>query len=349
MVDVAGNNTTKAVLETEGPTGTYSGRIETIGDHDWIRVTLTQGITYNIFLSLQDVGTPEGDSELNLRDATGALVPGGNDDDDGAGLNSFLSYIPPATGTYYIEVFKHGDNARGAYGVLMTFSPATNVFLDFTHDTPTPGAGERIAGGAGDDLIDLTTTGLGLDALGEQGNDRLVGNAVANLLSGGLGNDQLLGGQGDDTMFGDADDDFLAGEGGADKLLGGDGMDDLDGGADNDRLIGGGDIDRLSGGTGGDFFIFKSVTDSGRGADRDQILDFSHAEGDKIDLSIIDANTHRGGNQKFAFIGAKAFGDHEGQLRFKGGVLAGDVNGDGRADFEIHVNAASLLKADFTL
>ena len=164
MVDVAGNKTTKAVLETEGHTGTYSGRIETIGDHDWIRVTLVQGITYNIFVSLQEVGSPEGDSELNLRDATGAVVVGGNDDDDGAGLNSFLSYIPPATGTYYIEVFEHGDDKRGTYGVLMTVNPATNVFLDFTHDTPIPGAfNERIAGGAGDDTIDLTTNGF--DAL----------------------------------------------------------------------------------------------------------------------------------------------------------------------------------------
>lgn len=274
----------------------------------------------------------------------------GNDDDDGAGLNSFLSYIPPTTGTYYIEVFEHGDNARGAYSVLMTVSPATNVFLDFTHDTPTPGASERIAGGAGDDTIDLTTNGF--DALGEQGNDDLIGNATANLLSGGLGNDHLLGGLGADTMFGDAGDDILFGESGADKMLGGDGFDNLHGGAENDRLIGGGDLDLLEGGTGGDLFIFKSVKDSVKGTDRDQILDFSHAEGDKIDLSIIDANTHKGGDQKFAFIGKHAFGHHEGELRFEGGVLAGDVNGNGKADFEIHVTLVDvtlLIKSDFVL
>ena len=135
-------------------------------------------------------------------------------------------------------------------------------------------------------------------------------------------------------------------------MLGGDGLDNLDGGTENDRLIGGADTDILRGGAGGDFFVFKSVTDSVRGTLRDQILDFSHAEGDKIDLSIIDANTHRGGNQKFAFIGKHAFGHHEGQLKFKGGVLSGDVNGDGRADFEIQVSlidVTKLIKADFVL
>jgi len=40
---------------------------------------------------------------------------------------------------------------------------------------------------------------------------------------------------------------------------------------------------------------------------------------------------------------------HEGELRYKGHVLSGDANDDGRADFEIHVNAASLIKADLIL
>jgi hypothetical protein len=55
------------------------------------------------------------------------------------------------------------------------------------------------------------------------------------------------------------------------------------------------------------------------------------------------------GNQKFTFIGAAAFHRIDGELRYSNHVLQGDVNGDGRADFEIFVNAASLLKSDFFL
>ena len=39
MVDVPNNTTTTAVLETATGlilTGSYSGRLETAGDHDWI-------------------------------------------------------------------------------------------------------------------------------------------------------------------------------------------------------------------------------------------------------------------------------------------------------------------------
>ncbi len=39
----------------------------------------------------------------------------------------------------------------------------------------------------------------------------------------------------------------------------------------------------------------------------DTIWDFSHAQGDRIDLSAIDANSSVGGNQAFTFIGAANF------------------------------------------
>jgi hypothetical protein len=38
-----------------------------------------------------------------------------------------------------------------------------------------------------------------------------------------------------------------------------------------------------------------------------------------------------------------------GELRCAGGIIQGDVNGDGHADFEIHVNLATLQKTDFML
>jgi serralysin len=60
------------------------------------------------------------------------------------------------------------------------------------------------------------------------------------------------------------------------------------------------------------------------------------------------------GIQAFHFIGSQAFHSHGsthvyGELRYANHILQGDVNGDGKADFEVHVNAASLATGDFVL
>ena len=60
------------------------------------------------------------------------------------------------------------------------------------------------------------------------GNDRLTGNAVANILEGGAGDDLIDGGAGDDTLRGAA---------GKDTLTGGAGADTMEGGADDDTYF----------------------------------------------------------------------------------------------------------------
>jgi Ca2+-binding RTX toxin-like protein len=496
MVDVPNNTTTTAVLETttDNFVGTYSGRLETVGDHDWIRVSLEAGTAYEFFLSFQGTGSTSGDSVLTLRNSTGAILDVNNDAAPGD-QNSFLTYTPPATGTYYIDVGEFGNNDRGAYSVLMMKSVGINVFLTGADESHTASFGQKIAGGAGDDIIDLGASGF--VALGEQGDDTLFAISTVNddLVSGGLGNDFLAGGPGDDFMFGDAGDDTLFGGLNNDQMFGGDGFDDLFGEDGNDHLSGGADDDVLSGGLGadtmrggmgadkldggndndtfviagseglGDIFIgglgidklqvtgaaavtlagfnaatssieqwqgngkgvvgtsatnifnfaaltaksgltsvdggagndtitgskfadtlignagndtlngglgndtltgglgkdtltggankdifdFNTLKDSVKGVLRDKILDFSHGQGDRIDLSTIDAKTHVGGNQGFHFIGTHAFAHHDGELRCAGGIIQGDVNGDGKADFEIHVNLATLIATDFVL
>jgi Ca2+-binding RTX toxin-like protein len=120
------------------------------------------------------------------------------------------------------------------------------------------------------------------------------------------------------------------------------------GGGGDDILTGGKGHDDLTGDLGLDTFDFNKIKESPKGAARDVIHDFNHAEGDVIDLSTIDANALKQGNQAFHFIKAGAFHHNAGELRFAHGVLQGDVNGDGNADFEIGVaNAAHLLKSDF--
>jgi hypothetical protein len=81
------------------------------------------------------------------------------------------------------------------------------------------------------------------------------------------------------------------------------------------------------------------------------IADF-HSGQDRIDLRGIDANATRKGNQAFTWAGADGpflhpkesaaflkagFTGQAGQLRYAHGLLMGDTDGDGRADFQIKI------------
>jgi Ca2+-binding RTX toxin-like protein len=184
--------------------------------------------------------------------------------------------------------------------------------------------------------------------LGGAGNDRLLGGIGNDVLIGGAGNDRLDGGAGNDTVSGDAGDDQLLGGHGFDRLNGGIGIDTLNGGTGNDRLTGGLGRDALTGGDGSDVFAFNRLAESLRGPSHDTVT-FVRSDGDKIDLSAIDADTDATpGNQAFRFIGAAAFAGVDGQLRFAGGLLQGDTNGDRVADIEVRIIGA-LTGADVIL
>lgn len=86
----------------------------------------------------------------------------------------------------------------------------------------------------------------------------------------------------------------------------------------------------------------------------DIITDFSTRQGDVIDLSGIDANTGTRADQDFDLIGAAAFSGTAGELRVwssKGHTfVAGDVSGDGIADFRLTVDGTyRLADTDFLL
>jgi serralysin len=153
--------------------------------------------------------------------------------------------------------------------------------------------------------------------------------------------DDVIGDSGANKLWGMNGRDIVDGRGGNDTLYGGNGSDDLYGGSGNDRLIGNKNNDHLQGDSGADRFIFLKLSDSVVGANRDVIWDFSHSQSDKIDVSAID---------DFDFIGSKAFSDTAGELRFKNHILAGDTDGDGKADFEIRVvDVSTLHNNDFIL
>ena len=181
----------------------------------------------------------------------------------------------------------------------------------------------------GDDIVQTYNIAETINALG--GDDLINALGGNDVVRGGAGLDRILGGLGNDQLFGEAGEDLLKGEDGDDLLVGGLGR------------------DVQIGGTGRDTFDFNAVAES-RGINRDVILGFSRAEDDRIDLRTIDAETG-GGNQAFHLIGNAAFTGDKGELRFAGGVVQGDTNGDGVANFEIKVTGlgGGAVVGDFFL
>lgn len=156
-------------------------------------------------------------------------------------------------------------------------------------------------------------------------------------------------------MNGGAGNDRLEGQNGSDKLHGGIGNDSMFGGEGRDTLEGGAGADKHAGGVGADNFLFRTIGESTVGASgQDRIYDFKRSEGDNISLAAIDAKTATSANDKFAFINDDAFHKKAGELRAytKNGdtVVAGDVTGDGKADFAIVLEGALTLRSsDFIL
>jgi Ca2+-binding RTX toxin-like protein len=315
------------------------------------------------------------DDVLKLRSGGGGILSGGAGDDTLKGAGS-------------VAILHQGDIFDGGSGfdmVLVNDSDGSWVDLQI-------GIGLGGFGVLNDTFISIegltgSTTAdrlLGNDAdnifYGAEGRDILSGRNGADILSGGYAGDQLDGGSGSDIASyytsisavavnlttgtasgGDAQGDTLTSiEGlsgsnlGNDSLAGNAGANALQGWGGDDALTGAGGKDTLIGGAGADRFIYGSVAESATGVDADVIVDFSHGQGDRIDLSVIDANTGVAGNQAFSFIGTAAYTGVAGQLRFLSDgavtVIGGDVNGDGVSDFNIRLTGAiGLVAADFVL
>jgi Ca2+-binding RTX toxin-like protein len=212
---------------------------------------------------------------------------------------------------------------------------------------------DYLVGGRGHDDLDGDD---GYDYIrGDSGSDDISGGGNDDSLNGGGGSDDMTGGRGDDSMNGGSGRDDLSGGGDDDRLNGGNGDDRLNGGSGSDHIRGGSGRDALAGAEGSDRFTFDDGDFSGAtGSAGDHILDFTHDEGDLIDLSLVDANTTLDGDQAFTFIGSDAFSKTAGELRFQQGdnfsFLYGDQNGDGTADFAIRFDdSATVVTTDLIL
>lgn len=232
------------------------------------------------------------------------------------------------------------DGGAGLDTVDYARSPAA-VRIDLNRGLAI-GAGSDVFGFAGDDQASGDTL-LGIERLrGSDQGDWLGGGGFDDTLWGGLGGDLLLGRGGHDLLLGEAGADTLRGGGGRDTLLGGDGADQLEGGGRADRLEGGLGNDTLLGGTAADVFVFGVIEDT-----EDLILDFSRAEGDRIDLTGL-ARSSAG----FAFLGARGFSGLGGEVRAEYGLdrttVLVDVDAGGAPELVfVLAGAIALEQTDF--
>jgi len=227
-----------------------------------------------------------------------------------------------------------------------------------------------------------------LSGTGNNSANSILGNIGDNVLNGGRGDDTVEGGAGDDRLIGgrgtdtlsyasatggvvvslalktaqdthaagiDTVSDFenLLGSSHDDRLTGNSRANALFGGKGDDTLTGGRGQDALTGGRGGDIFVF-AAGDSSASADRaDHITDFRRFEGDKIDLSGIDA-VEGGADDAFTFIGRGAFSGTAGELRYYvndgATYAAADTDGDRVAELVVRLDRSLALQAgDFVL
>jgi Ca2+-binding RTX toxin-like protein len=203
--------------------GSSTGHLESAGDRDWFRVTLTAGVTYVFDLR----GAPSNSGTLSnpylyLYNSAGNLIT--FDDDGGSSYDSQITYSATASGTYYLGAATYNDAASGTYRLsvgmtdpILNGDGSDNIFI-------ATAARETFRGFGGADTVSYadqpgslgvtvsllkpkSNTGFAAgdtydsieNLIGTSRNDRLTGNAGDNILDGGGGADQLNGDAGFDT------------------------------------------------------------------------------------------------------------------------------------------------------
>ncbi len=143
--------------------GLSTGNIETGGDADWFKVSLTVGTTYQFELlgAKSGGGTLGGTAESNLSlfmlDANGASG-GSSARTNSAVGDPVLTVTPLASGTYYLQVFNNSfpSNVTGTYPLRASLPEFQRNFIAGTagNDILTATSWEDvIAGGAGVDVV----------------------------------------------------------------------------------------------------------------------------------------------------------------------------------------------------
>jgi Ca2+-binding RTX toxin-like protein len=248
------------------------------------------------------------------------------------------------TGAAVASVLFEGDDT-------LTGSSKDDILRGYAGKDVLDGAGgaDNLYGGDGDDTYIVDDPGDVVMELKNQGID-IVKASVDFTLSAFVESLTLTGSD-DLSGTGNTLANKITGNSGANLLQGLGGADAINGGKGDDSIYGGTGLDGLTGGKGADSFFFE-LGDTGAGKKTaDTITDFHAAEGDRIELHAIDADTGSKGNQDFTFIGSAAFHHKAGELRFdktsSDTWIYGDTNGDGKADLAIHLDHGIAMKADY--
>ncbi|KGM31817.1 calcium-binding protein [Inquilinus limosus] len=293
----------------------------------------------------------------------------------GGGGRDFITYSNSTAG---VSINLETGVFTGGFAAGDTFLDHIEMVTGSNYaDTLTGSDGaEQLSGGLGDDVI---MGGLGADQILGSGDidfasyaDSAVGvniNLATNVATGGTAEgdtflDRIEG------IIGSAFDDVIVGKDwgpyltdGGDILRGGDGNDALfanrgwsnrlEGDAGDDTLTGGAGGCSFVGGSGADRFVMDAAyeTDPGSLSNGSTILDFSAAQGDKIDIGALTGT--------ILFIGTAAFTGVAGQVRYEYVAandhtrVSVDGDGDGVADLDdwgiVLTGNVTLTADDFVL
>ena len=252
-------------------------------------------------------------------------------------------------------------SGNGLNNVLTGSSGVDTLYGLDGNDTLNGGSGgaDILNGGLGDDTYVISHAGMTVSEAALGGMDTVTTTLASYTLGLNLENLTYTGANAF-TGSGNTQDNVITGGGGNDVLNGGGG---------NDTLIGGTGRDNLTGGAGLDTFVFKSAAEAGNGTgnnanNADLIADFMMGT-DKIDLSLIDANTQVGLDQAFIWDNTLETGNtrpaaghigyhYEGSGANAVTVIDGNINtrngNDTTIDFQIKLAGTLVLHAsDFIL
>ena len=195
------------------------------------------------------------------------------------------------------------------------------------------GGSDTISGGAGNDYVSGGGTGHNLLS-GDAGDDAIRAGSGGDRLFGGSGIDRLFGGIGADTVFAGTGNDFVAAGQGNDVIVAVAGQNRLHGNIGDDMLLAGTGQDLMWGEAGVDRFVFRTAAQAGLGATHDVVADFETGR-DHLDLSALN----------LAFVGGAMFSGHAHELRYAGGQLWADLDGDRAPDLQVQLVGAPVLHA----
>ncbi len=229
------------------------------------------------------------------------------------------NYAPddPSNPNAYTSILRAQANTEGGMGLYANGNQNFVGFYTFAKDDYNANYQGNLQ------QLTITIGALASASTGSSGNDEVVGTRRNDVISGGYGADLLSGG---------ATPPSGQQEPGRDAIT---------------RQPLGGSRQALPGRDGRDVFVYVRADSSlNTKHQRDVITDFDPS--DQIDLAAVDACSLQAGQQRFSWIGQRQFNGTAGQLRidvspFRHALLQGDVDGNGKPDFEVKLLGVDLF------